>query len=76
MATDIDYSGQKMNTEIKDPWNWPMPNRSELMSNSNGITAARDMVRPKTVCGLRGSRIFSANLHTDDIRGKCNLHHF
>jgi hypothetical protein len=51
-----------------DPWNWKMPSRSSLMS-LNAISEKKDMVRATTAKGLRTKRIFTANMHLDDIYG-------
>ena len=52
----------------KDPWNWKMPSRASLMSLSK-ISDTKDLQRAKTAQSMRPKRNFTANLHTDDIKG-------
>lgn len=53
----------------KDPFNWPMPTRSDLMSLSS-ISKDKDLVRVKTAQAAIRMRSTSQNLDTRDINGK------
>ncbi len=53
----------------QDPFNWPMPNRNDLMS-LNTLTKDKDLVRVKTAGALTKNRSTSQNLETNDIIGK------
>jgi len=59
-----------MNT---DPFNWPYPNRSDLMSQK-GLTPAGDGVQTRTKHFRDKSRTTSDNLNTQDIHGKNYFH--
>ena len=51
-----------------DPFNWPMPNRNDLMSLST-ISKEKDLFRVKTTASLPRQRTISHNLETKDIAG-------
>jgi len=53
----------------KDPFNWPMPKREDLMS-LNTINPDKDLARAKTAAATMRMRSTSQNLETTDIRGK------
>ena len=51
-----------------DPFNWPMPNRADLMSLDT-ISKDKDLFRVKTAVSLPRNRQVSNNLETRDIAG-------
>ena len=55
--------------ETADPYNWPMPNRKDLMS-LNVITQEKDLFRVKTANYGERKRQSSQNLYTGDIESK------
>ena len=57
-----------MATTKCDPFNFPMPNRADLMSLSV-INKDRDFMKT-TTSKFTSSRSASMNLHTKDIEGK------
>ncbi|CDW75394.1 UNKNOWN [Stylonychia lemnae] len=59
--------GAKTSTN-KDPFNWPMPNRKDLMSLSS-ISKDKDLFRAKTAHVSQRQRSVSHNLATNDIQG-------
>jgi len=63
--------GHSNSQSFLDPFNWKMPNRSDLMSLSS-INFNKDGVRLKTANGLRTNRRDTEALNTNDIRGKYN----
>ena len=68
-----EYAGQQMNTVSTsngrpDPFNFPMPNRADLMSLST-INDKKDNMKTTTV-KFQSFRSTSQNLVTNDIQGK------
>ena len=57
-----------MNSKAVDPFNYPMPNRKDLMS-LNTINQQNDGTKTTTKKFV-SQRIESNNLHTGDIEGK------
>lgn len=56
----------------QDPFNWPMPSRSDLMS-LNTLTKDKDLFRIKTAGASTRIRATSQNLETADILGKLKI---
>jgi hypothetical protein len=54
--------------QMTDPFNWPIPQRNDLMSLQT-LKAERDLVRVKTAKVSTRPRDFSKNLDTKDIDG-------
>lgn len=52
-----------------DPFNWPMPNRADLMS-AKGLCADADMFHTRTQHFRQKQRQTSDNLMTSDIHGR------
>jgi hypothetical protein len=59
-------------TSSKDPFNWPMPNRDDLMSLDT-ISKEKDLLRVKTAGAQKRNRVYSQNLDVSDINGKTYL---
>ena len=55
----------------RDPFNWPMPNRKDLMSATGGLgNGNRDLFQMKKGNMVQKKRLESANLQNEDIPGK------
>jgi len=68
VARSIAGSSVHQDPGSSDPWNWAMPNRSDLM-NLNTLKEDKDLIKVKLMNGLRTKRQQSANMRADDITG-------
>ena len=55
----------------RDPFNWPVLNRNDLMSVSGGLgNGSKDLFQMKKGDMVQKKRLESANLNNEDIDGK------
>ena len=69
LVTKKEMSTTAFKKESRDPFNWPMPQRNELMSATGGLKAGSDLFQMKKENMLPKKRLESANMRSDDIEG-------